>query len=114
MSEAVRYITNEQGDRVGVLLDLDLYERLAHPLAFDTECLVGLSQEELQALAESKLAPAAQHHLDILLERNAENQLLDEERATLDYLLEQVDQLTLLKTRARYTLNRLRELGTVA
>lgn len=28
MSEPVRYVTNEQGERVGVLLDLETYNRL--------------------------------------------------------------------------------------
>jgi hypothetical protein len=50
----------------------------------DLELLVGLSYDELEALADSVLAPSAQHRLDDLLER--------------------VDQLTILKTRARYTL----------
>jgi len=40
MSEQVHYITNEQGERVGVLLDLDAYNRLANPLALDEECLI--------------------------------------------------------------------------
>jgi PHD/YefM family antitoxin component YafN of YafNO toxin-antitoxin module len=75
MSEQVHYITNEQGERVGVLLDLDAYNRLANPLALDEECLIGLSRDELQALADSKLAPAAQNQLNDLLVQNAESQL---------------------------------------
>jgi len=70
----------------------------------DSERLVSLSVEELEALADSKLAPSAQSRLDDLLARNAENQLAKNERAELDRLLGQVDQLTLLKTRAMYTL----------
>ena len=72
MSEQVRYITNDRGERVGVLLDLEAYHRLTNRLALDAECLNGLSQAELQALAESMLAPAAQAHLDELLARNAD------------------------------------------
>jgi hypothetical protein len=105
MSEQVRYITNEQGERVSVLLDLEAYNRLANPLALDEECLIGLSRDELQALADSKLAPAAQNQLNDMLARNAESQLSADEIANLDRLLAQVDQLTILKTRARYTLN---------
>ncbi len=105
MSEQVRYITNEQGERVGVLLDLEAYNRLANPLALDDECLIGLSRDELQALADSKLAPAAQNQLNDLLVQNAEAQLSADEVANLDRLLVQVDQLTILKTRARYTLH---------
>ena len=114
MSEQVRYVTNEQGERVGVLLDLEAYNRLTHPLTLDAECLVGLSREELQALAESMLAPANQAYLDELLARNAQSQLAADEIAELDRLLAQVDQLTILKTRARYTLNYLEALATVA
>lgn len=104
MSEQVRYVTNEQGERVGILLDLEAYYQLTQ-LALDAECLTGLSQAELKALAESMLAPAAQTRLDKLLARNAENQLSADEIAELNSLLAQVDQLTILKTRARYTLN---------
>jgi hypothetical protein len=114
MSEQVRYITNEQGERVGVLLDLEAYNRLTNPLALDEECLIGLSQDELQALADSMLAPAAQNQLDDMLVRNAESQLCADEVANLDRLLAQVDQLTILKTRARYTMHCLEILATVA
>jgi len=72
----------------------------------DSEILVGLSDGELEALAESMLATSAQARLDELLERNREQQLSAAEQLELDRLLERVDQLTILKTRARYTLNR--------
>lgn len=114
MSEQVRYVTNEQGERVGVLVDLEVYNRLTNPLALDAECLTGLSPAELQALAESMLAPAAQACLDDLLARNTQTQLSVDEIAELDRLLAQVDQLTILKTRARYTLKRLEALSKVA
>ena len=70
----------------------------------DAELLVGLSDQELDALADSVLAPSAQVRLDELLERNAEQRLSTDEQAELDLLLARVDQLTILKTRARYTL----------
>ena len=114
MSEQVRYITNEQEERVGVLLDLEADNRLAKPLALHDECLIGLSQDELQALADSKLAAAAQNQLNDLLVQNAESQLSADEVANLDRLLAQVDQLTILKTRARYTLHGLETVATVA
>jgi hypothetical protein len=69
------------------------------------ELLVGLSLEELQALAEGILAPTAQSQLEALLTRNAEQRLSVDENATLDRLLSQIDQLNILKTRARYTLS---------
>jgi len=69
-----------------------------------SELLVGLSDGELEALADSMLAPSAQARLDDLLERNAEGRLSSDEKVDLDGLLEKVDQLTILKTRAQYTL----------
>ncbi len=75
MSESVQYITNEQGERVGVLLDLRTYQELINLSTVDAEILTGLSLDELQALAESTLSLKAQVQLDDLLVRNAENQL---------------------------------------
>ena len=105
MTEQIRYITDEHGDRVGVLLDLALYQRLRQDSAPDPELLEDLTQAELTALAQGLLAPAAQQQLGDLLARNTDNQLSPEELTELDQLLEQIDQLTLLKTRARYTLH---------
>jgi PleD family two-component response regulator len=68
------------------------------------ELLVGLSDDELEALADSLLAPSAQARLDELLSRNTENRLTTEELSELDHLVARVDQLTILKTRAKYTL----------
>ena len=70
----------------------------------DSELLVGMSEGELEALADGKLAPSAQSRLDELLVRNSRNQLTGDEQSELDGLLAKVDQLTILKTRARYTL----------
>ncbi|MEP0883714.1 hypothetical protein NDI49_19355 [Trichocoleus sp. ST-U3] len=49
-----------------------------------------------------------------LLVQNVESQLSADEVANLDRLLAQVDQLTILKTRARYTLHCLEIVATVA
>jgi len=103
MPETLQYITNEQGDRIGVVLDLDTYSRLTP--ALDPEYLIGLNIEELKALASCKLALTDQKHLDQLIDRNTENSLSEGELDDLDDLLEKVDHLTILKTRARYTLN---------
>ena len=70
----------------------------------NSELLVGLSEDELDALADGKLAPSAQARLDELLGLNTEKRLTVDEQAELDSLLNRVDQLTILKTRARYTL----------
>jgi hypothetical protein len=73
----------------------------------DPEMLVGLSAGELEALSDSLLAPSAQAHLNELLARDGQHQLEAAEVSELDCLLERVDQLTVLKTRARYTLQSL-------
>ena len=70
----------------------------------DVDLLTSLSDEELEALANSTLAPASQNRLDELLAKNTENELDDSGQAELECLLAGVDQLTIVKTRARYTL----------
>ncbi|NEQ63587.1 MAG: hypothetical protein F6K53_42295 [Moorea sp. SIO4A1] len=105
MTSLLQYVTNEQGERVGVLLDWNTYSRLANPLGLDEECLVGLSVDELKALATCKLAVADQTRLDDLVARNVESLLCTDEVAELDDLLGKADQLTILKTRARYIYN---------
>ena len=110
MPEQMRYVTNERGERIGVLLDLETYARLTHSSQLDSERLTDLNQSELQALANSTLAPTAQTRLDELLARNADSQLSVEEQAELDLLLDRVDHLTILKTLARYTLQSLDKL----
>jgi len=70
----------------------------------EVELLTSLSDAELEALANSSLAPASQDRLDELLAQNAENELDESGQAELECLLARVDQLTIVKTRARYTL----------
>ena len=70
----------------------------------DPDLLVGLSDGELEALADSQLTLSTQARLNDLLARHAESQLPAQEEAELDGLLLKIDQLTVLKTRARYTL----------
>jgi hypothetical protein len=77
-------------------------------MSANSEMLTSLSVGELEALADGLLAPARQTRLDELLARNAEGTLPGDEVRELDRLLELADQLTLLRTRARYTLNQLR------
>ena len=69
-----------------------------------SELLRGLSVEELEALADCLLAPSAQTRLNDLLARRSEESLPADEETELNRLLQKTDQLTLLKTRARYTL----------
>jgi hypothetical protein len=68
------------------------------------ELLTSMSDEELEALANSTLAPTSQDRLDELLAKNTENELDKSGQAELECLLARVDQLTIVKTRARYTL----------
>lgn len=103
MSQTIQYITNEEGKQVGVLLDLDTYRQLTTPEQ-DPELLTSLSSDELLALAESSLSPKTQAQLDNLLLRNQNEQLSTEEQQELDSLLTKIDNLNLIKTRARYTL----------
>ncbi len=81
-------------------------EKQQHVLAAleDAELLISISLPELQALATAVLAPDVQTHLSDLLARNTEGQLSPAETQTLDRLLDQIDQLNILKARAQYTL----------
>jgi len=106
MAQDVQYITNEAGERVGVLLDLDTYRQLT-VRRDDPELLTDLNLEELLALAESSLSPESQSQLDDLLARNAEGQLSEAELEQLDQLLAHIDHLNILKARSGYTLSRL-------
>lgn len=100
----VQYVTNEQGQRTGVLLDVVAYQRLISRKPTDPDLLTEMSRAELEALSASRLALASQSRLDELLAQQKEGMLGEDGTAELDELLAQVDQLTLLKTRARYTL----------
>ena len=113
MTVDVRYVTNESGERVGVLLDVATYQQLA-AVHNDPELLMGLSHDELVALAESALSPAAQNQLTDLLHHNTTGNITTEAIAALEHLLVQVDYLNILKTRARYTLKHLSQVDTLA
>ncbi len=47
MSDSVQYVTNAQGEKVGVLLDLETYQQLTN-LSGDSELLIGLNRDDLQ------------------------------------------------------------------
>ena len=107
MSQSVQYVTNQAGERVGVLLDIETYENLTNTSLTDAEMLTELSINELRALTESALSVVTQSQLNDLLTRNQDLLLSVEEVAILDNLLAQVDQLNIIKTRAKYTLYKL-------
>jgi hypothetical protein len=75
--------------------------------ADDQRCLTGLSLKELRALSECRLTVSEQERMSDLLDRNSNGQLSVEEKIELATLVDQADQLSLLKTRAQYTLYRL-------
>ena len=66
MANTIQYITDETGERVGVMLDMAMYKQLTHPLANDPECLGNISLAELKAFANIELALNAQQTLDTL------------------------------------------------
>lgn len=70
----------------------------------ETKILPEVSVAGLQALANARLAPTDQTRLDELLELNSAGKLADKELQELDAILQQVDELNLLKARAEYTL----------
>jgi hypothetical protein len=108
MINEIQYVTNTQGDRVGVLLDIETYQRLLQQgETGDPELLLNLSREELQALAECKLVPAEQAQIDQIMERNSLRQLSGAEVERLDSELKKVEYLNNLRSRAKYTLQRL-------
>jgi hypothetical protein len=114
MSDTVRYITDDTGKPIGVLLDLEAYRQLANPLLTDRKCLVGLSRDELVVLANCKLSSAEQSRLDNLLAQQAESALSASASIEVDRILTEADHLMVLKARALYTLKRLDNLATAS
>ncbi len=68
------------------------------------EPLRGMSMAELSVLADAVVAPGQAQTLQALLEKLRSGTMTPEEEVALDELLAQVDQVGLLKARARYTL----------
>ncbi len=100
----VQYLIEESGKRIGVVLSWADYQELCAARSGDPELLVGLSDAELEVLADGMLAPRLQKRLNHLLQLNRENALDSDTKQELDRLLEQVDQMNVLKARALYTL----------
>jgi len=100
----IRYLVEEDGRRVGVVLTLEEYQSLKAALSGDPDLLPGLSEAELRALAQGVLSSAHQERLNELLRRNREEGLSPDEERELDRLLELVDSMNVLKARAAYTL----------
>jgi hypothetical protein len=77
----------------------------------ETNILPNVSASGLKALANAMLAPKAQSQLDDLLARNSEGKLSEQESKELDSLIEQIDELNLLKARADFTLRHQQDAG---
>jgi hypothetical protein len=65
---------------------------------------IGLNEAELRALAEAVLAPARAQRLRQLLRQHRAKKLTRAARVELDELLEESDQLAVMKAKAAYTL----------
>ncbi len=103
----VQYVTAENGQRVGVLLSWREFQQLQLRQSDDPDLLSGLSIAELQALAAGMLSAQRQAELSALLAENDSTPLAAEDAEELDRLLEQIDVLSILKARARLTLQSL-------
>ena len=74
--------------------------------------LDGMSQHELMALADAVVAPQRQTQMRSLLDTNREQMLSPDEETEIDSLLDEIDQVALLKARAQYTLALQQSIGT--
>jgi hypothetical protein len=108
--EPIRYLVKDDGERVGVVLSWKDYQELCAAQPSDPELLVGLDDAELEILAGSMLALRLQERLNHLLHLSREGSSNAEEQQELDRLLEQVDQMNVLKARAMYTLQQRQEI----
>ena len=110
--EPIRYLVKDNGERVGVVLSWKDYQELCAAQPSDPELLVGLDNAELEVLTDSMLALRLQERLNHLLHLSREGNPNTEEQQELDRLLEQVDQMNVLKARAMYTLRQRQEMTT--
>ncbi len=69
------------------------------------QLLQSVSIDELEALASGQLVSTSQQRIDALLSGAKESRLSADEEAELDDLLHKIDQLNLLKARARFTID---------
>jgi hypothetical protein len=109
MPPKVQYIVDDDGQRTAVVIKWEDYVTLQDRLSRDPAVLTGLTESELQALAEGMLSPGRQERLDELLERNREDTLSEQEQKELDRLLAHIDSMNILKARAVHTLQQNQE-----
>jgi len=82
-----------------------LLKETAPPTPSPLQPLIGLTEAELRALAESVLAPGHARRLKQLLRLNREKKLPRSLKAELEALLEESDRVALMKAKANYTLS---------
>lgn len=75
-----------------------------HPSIFSETADFLVSQPSLEQIAEYKVSPGIQQHIDHLLEKNAETGLSPEEHLELEKILAVSQAMTLAKTKARLML----------
>ncbi len=109
LESPIQYLVSEDGQRTGVVMDWQAYQLLQRDARHsdDPELLVGLSELELQTLAQGWLSPPHQERLAELLARQQAQTLSLAETSDLDELLARIDSMNLLKARARYSLQHL-------
>lgn len=110
----VEYLVKEDGQRTGVVLRWEDYRALLAFVVDDPDMLPGFDQQTLSALAEGMLAPRFQERLDELLALNESGKLDASDQEELDQLLDRIDQINLVKTRAAYTLQKLFDIAPSA
>lgn len=103
----VEYLVREDGERTGVVLTWQDFQRLRTRLERDPDMLVGLDIETLSAIANGVLSTPHQQQLETLLERNRSGRLAPEEQSELDQPIDDIDRMNLLKARTRYTLQQI-------
>lgn len=108
-SPQVQYIVNDDGQRTAVVLRWEDYQSLRSRTSTDPDLLLGLSESELQALAEGMLSPSHRERLTDLLRRHRQGHLSKNEESELDQLLAHVDSMNVLKARALRTLQQREE-----
>lgn len=70
----------------------------------DVSPLQGMTESELRALADAVVSPERQKRVKTLLDSQRARALSPGEQADLDALMDEIDQVALLKARALYTL----------
>ena len=82
----------------------NLPAQMPSPETQGLELIIGLTDTELRALADAVVTDDRQERLQRLLSHNRARPLTQEEDTTLNDLLDEADQVALLKARALYSI----------